>query len=102
MAAFHVDPPRIAGALSGANKELRAGSYSAANREVLVDVGEFLEGAESIKSLVVGTFGERPVYLRDVADVSDGPEGRDLCSSAPARQGRQAKLAARRRVSFPR
>ena len=74
MAAFHVDPPRIAAALSGANKELRAGSYSAANREVLVDVGDFLEGAESIKSLVVGTFGERPVYLRDVADVSDGPE----------------------------
>ena len=90
MAAFHVDPPRIAGALSGANKELRAGSYSAANREVLVDVGEFLEGADSIKNLVVGTFGERPVYLRDVAEVSDGPEEpKDyvLFGAGPAREG---------------
>jgi multidrug efflux pump subunit AcrB len=90
MAAFHVDPPRIAGALSGANKELRAGSYSAANREVLVDVGEFLEGADSIRNLVVGTFGERPVYLRDVAEVSDGPEDpKDyvLFGAGPAREG---------------
>jgi len=90
MAAFHVDPPRIAGALRGANKELRAGSYSAANREVLVDVGEFLEGADSLRNLVVGTFGERPVYLRDVAEVSDGPEEpRDyvLFGAGPARGG---------------
>jgi len=90
MAAFRVDPPRIVGALSGANKELRAGSYSAANREVLVDVGEFLEGADSIKNLVVGTFGERPVYLRDVAEVSDGPEEpKDyvLFGAGPAREG---------------
>ena len=90
MAAFRVDPPRIGGALSGANKELRAGSYSAANREVLVDVGEFLEGADSIKNLVVGTFGERPVYLRDVAEVSDGPEEpKDyvLFGAGPAREG---------------
>ncbi len=89
MAAFHVDPPRIAAALSGANKELRAGSYSGANREVLVDVGEFLEGAESIRSLVVGTFGERPVYLRDVAEISDGPEEpKDyvLFGAGPARE----------------
>ncbi len=74
MAAFHVDPSRIVAALNGANKEVRAGSYTAANREVLVDVGEFLESAESVKALVVGTSGQRPVYLRDVAEVIDGPQ----------------------------
>ncbi len=74
MAAFHLDPARIVGALNGANKELQAGSYTEANREVLVTVGEFLDTADSVGNLVVGTFAERPVYLRDVADVKDGPE----------------------------
>jgi len=74
MAAFHMDPPAIVAALNGANKKLRAGSYTTANREVLVDVGEFLDGSESVENLVEGTSGERPVYLRDVAEVRDGPE----------------------------
>jgi len=74
MAAFHVDPSRILAALNSANQEIRAGSYAAANREVLVDVGEFLENAEAMKDLVVGIFDGRPVYLRDVAEVIDGPE----------------------------
>jgi multidrug efflux pump subunit AcrB len=88
MAAFHVDPPRIASALNSANKELRAGSYSAANREVLVNVGEFLDSADSVRNLVIGTSGERPIYLRDVAEVSDGPqEPKDyvLFGAGPAR-----------------
>ena len=74
MAAFRIDPPRLLAALNGANRELRAGSYDSANHEVLVDVGEFLTDAESVRNLVVGTFGQRPVYLRDIAQVLDGPE----------------------------
>jgi len=74
MTAFHVDPSHILAALRGANKEIRAGSYAAANGEVLVDVGEFLESAEAVQNLVVGIFDRRPVYLRDVAEVIDGPE----------------------------
>jgi multidrug efflux pump subunit AcrB len=74
MAAFRIDPPRLLTALDGANQELRAGSYSAANAEVLVDVGEFLVDAESLRNLVVGAFAQRPVYLRDIAQIIDGPE----------------------------
>jgi multidrug efflux pump subunit AcrB len=74
MAAFHVDPPRILSALNSSNRKLRAGSYASGNREVLVDVGEFLDGAESVRKLVIGTFAERPVYLGEVATVEDGPE----------------------------
>jgi multidrug efflux pump subunit AcrB len=74
MAASHVDPSGVLAALAGANREVRAGSFTAGNREVLVDVGEFLDGAESVRNLVIGTFAGRPVYLRDVAAVEDGPE----------------------------
>ncbi|MGE5216749.1 MAG: efflux RND transporter permease subunit, partial [Chloroflexota bacterium] len=89
MAAFHLDPARVAAALNSANKELRAGSFSAANREVLVNVGEFLTSAETIRSLVIGTFNEHPIYLRDVAEVIDGPEEPKnyvLFGAGPARQ----------------
>ena len=74
MAGFQMDPSRIVAALNGANKELRAGSFAEANREWLVDVGEFLDGAEAVRNLVVGLFDGRPVYLRDVAEIRDGPE----------------------------
>jgi multidrug efflux pump subunit AcrB len=74
MAAFHVDPPGILAALNSANRELRVGSYAEGNREVLVETGEFLDSAETVANLVIGTFNSRPVYLRDVAGVSDGPE----------------------------
>jgi multidrug efflux pump subunit AcrB len=74
MAAYRIDSPRLLATLNGANRELHAGSYDSANREVLVDVGEFLTDAESVRNLVVGTFGQRPVYLRDIAQVLDGPE----------------------------
>jgi multidrug efflux pump subunit AcrB len=74
MAAFHMDPMRISSALNSANRELRVGSFASGNREVLVDVGEFLDSEEAVGNLVIGTFKNRPVYLRDVAEVRDGPE----------------------------
>ncbi len=44
------------------------------NREVLVESGPFLAVGEEIESLVVGVHAGRPVYVRDVATVHDGPE----------------------------
>ncbi len=74
MAANHVDPVGIAATLAGANRQIAAGSFASGNREYLVDVGEFLGGAEDAGRLVVGAFQGRPVYLKDVARVEDGPE----------------------------
>ena len=74
MAAYRVDPGTIAAALAGANRELAVGSFAAAGREHLVDVGEFLRGADDTRRLVVGARDGRPVYLADVARVEDGPE----------------------------
>jgi len=44
------------------------------NREVLVQAGTFLSSAGDIEDLVVGNHGGRPVFLRDVARVSEGPD----------------------------
>lgn len=59
-------------ALAGANAELPAGSFGAAGGEVLVRGGTLLQSAEEAAALVVGVKDGRPVYLRDVARVSDG------------------------------
>ncbi|MEN6448107.1 MAG: efflux RND transporter permease subunit [Syntrophaceae bacterium] len=60
--------------LQQANVVLPTGSFPAGNREIIVETGRFLKDAEDTGRLVVHVFGGRPVYLRDVADITDGPE----------------------------
>lgn len=74
MAARNVAPATIIPLLTQANAQARAGTFASDNRSFVVDVGEFLQDSEAVGSVVVGVFEERPVYLRDVADIVDGPE----------------------------
>ncbi len=60
--------------LQQANRQFKAGALTANNREISVETGGFLTNAEEVGNVVVGVFGGRPVYLRDVADIVDGPE----------------------------
>ncbi|RME63201.1 MAG: efflux RND transporter permease subunit, partial [Nitrospirae bacterium] len=73
-AGYNLDPLRIIGALQAANVSIPSGSFSRDNREVLVQTGGFFTDAEDVKNLVVGVYKDRVVYLRDVAEVVDGPE----------------------------
>ncbi len=78
------DPPRLAGhgldllalvqALEVSNVNLPAGHFSRQNKEYLVEAGPFLKSAREVADLLVGLHQDRPVYLRDVAQVIDGPE----------------------------
>jgi multidrug efflux pump subunit AcrB len=61
-------------ALQGVNWRLPAGVATAANRAIEVDVGQFLRDAEEIGDVIVGVYGGRPVYLKDVAEVYQGAE----------------------------
>jgi multidrug efflux pump subunit AcrB len=74
MAAYGVDPVRVVGMLEPANRQTEAGSFSKNNREILVETGGFLKDADEVAAVVVGVFGGKPVYLRDVAEIIDGPE----------------------------
>jgi len=65
---------QIMGALQKSNYNLSSGSFPSGNKEFLVETGGFLKNADDVKSVVVGVFNGRPAYLRDVADVHDGPE----------------------------
>jgi len=78
-----IDPARMAGAgvtvpdlriaLQSANLGLPVGELIAGNRAVAVESGPFLEQAGDVAELVVGVHAGKPVFLRDVATVRDGP-----------------------------
>ena len=71
LAASGVTPGEVTMALGAANARLQAGEFTAADSAVLVDVGAPLVTPADVGSVVVTTRGGRPVYVRDVATVSE-------------------------------
>jgi multidrug efflux pump subunit AcrB len=60
--------------LATANQASETGAYPSINGQVIVHTSGFLTTREDVKSVVVGVHDQKPVYLRDVAEVIDGPE----------------------------
>ncbi len=74
LRAHSLSAQQIMGSLQKANFLMPSGSFSSGNREYLVDTGTFLKNADEVGSVVVSMSGNRPVYLRDVAVMSEGPQ----------------------------
>ncbi|MDD2500953.1 MAG: efflux RND transporter permease subunit [Geobacter sp.] len=71
LAGYSLSPLQVAGALQAGNKALPSGAFNGANKEMLVETGAFLTGQDSLRQLVVGVYGGKPVYLDDVAKIAD-------------------------------
>jgi multidrug efflux pump subunit AcrB len=74
LAAYSLAPMQVIGALGASNQRLDAGAYASGNRELLLETGEFLRTAEDVRGVVAGVVNGKPVFVRDVADVTDGGE----------------------------
>ena len=74
LAAHRVSVLQAWQALQGLNQKLPAGSVTAADVETTVEVGSPFLDAGQVGDAVVGAHQGQPVYLRDVADVSLGPD----------------------------
>ncbi len=74
LASRHLSPAGIVPMLQQANRQSTAGGLTSTNREVVVQTGGFLADADEVGSVVVGVFGGKPVYLREVDEIVDGPE----------------------------
>jgi len=72
--AYQTSSLQIMQTLQQANFVLSSGVFPAGNREFLVETGGFLADLEGVASLIVALYNGKPVYLRDVAELSDGPE----------------------------
>jgi multidrug efflux pump subunit AcrB len=74
LASYGVSLVQAYGALSGLNWRLPAGSTTSGNAEVPVEVGSLFRRAEDVGTAVIGVVNGKPVWLKDVATVTDGPE----------------------------
>ncbi|RKF04731.1 multidrug efflux pump subunit AcrB [Tenacibaculum lutimaris] len=74
LAASGLDFLSVTEMLKASNQQLSAGSYDKNDTEFLVTTGKFLQSAEDVKNLVVGVQQNQPIYLKQVANVLDGPE----------------------------
>lgn len=87
LAGYGLSPLQVSGALQAGNTALPSGAFSGANKEMLVETGSFLNSQDSLRHLVVGVYSGKPVYLDDVAKVSDSvkePEDYVFMGMGPA------------------
>jgi len=74
MAGYGVSLLEIHRSLQGADTAVTAGRFSRMNTEITVTSAAFVADAKDVEDLVVGVHNGRPVYVRDVAIVTDGPQ----------------------------
>ncbi len=74
LKAYNVSPLQITSVLQKANTLGSAGKFPDRNREFLVDAGYFIKDADDAGNTVIAVSGGKPVYLRNIAELTDGPE----------------------------
>lgn len=73
LAARRTAPLEVAWAFDISNKLLPAGDLQVLDQNIVVEAGEFIRSAAELRKLVVNVVDGVPVYLDDVARISDGP-----------------------------
>jgi len=73
MAAFRVSALDLDRTIQASNSTVQAGTFARNDQDVRVEAGKFIADARQLEDLVVGVWNGRPVYMRDVAEIRDGP-----------------------------
>jgi multidrug efflux pump subunit AcrB len=74
LASRNLSAAEIIPMLQQANRQLVGGGLTSNNRETIVETGGFIASAPDAGNVVVGVFGGKPVYLREVAEIRDAAE----------------------------
>ncbi|NLZ17651.1 MAG: efflux RND transporter permease subunit [Desulfobulbaceae bacterium] len=74
LAARGLSPGELATSIRSANRQESSGVVRSTNQSVLLETGSFFQSAVEAGNLVVGVHEGKPVYLREVAQIIDGPE----------------------------
>lgn len=77
ISGYGLSPLQISKALSASNANLLSGDLEQGNRKLAIETGGFFEKESDVKNAIVGVSNGRPVYLGDVAEVTDGFEERE-------------------------
>ncbi len=73
LATYGVSLDQVANTIRMANSERNAGAIEPGNKVVTIVTGSFLKNADDVNRLMVAVVDNRPVYVRDVAVVKEGP-----------------------------
>jgi multidrug efflux pump subunit AcrB len=74
LAAYSLAPSQVATALGVSNRRLPSGEFATGNRQYILETGEFLRTSEDVRNVVVGVAKATPIFVRDIAQVTDGGE----------------------------
>lgn len=74
LAASGLDFLSVSEMIKANNTQLSAGSFDKNDTEFLVKTGDFLASVTDVENLVVGVQQNRPIYLKQIANIVDGPE----------------------------
>lgn len=73
LAGYNLGPAELLLAIRASNVTLPAGEFTRDDRLIHVEAGVGFVRPEELQDLVVGVFRDQPVFLKDVATVTDGP-----------------------------
>jgi multidrug efflux pump subunit AcrB len=73
MSSYGLDTDVVSNFIAASNTENNSGSFNKGNYEFAVSSGMFIENSTQLKNLVVGIQGNSPIYLKQIAEVLDGP-----------------------------
>ncbi len=73
LTAYGLTPLQVASALQAANTQSLVGSRPFANQDILLETGAFFRDADDAANTILSSRDQRPIRLRDVARILDGP-----------------------------
>ncbi len=74
LAASGLDFLGVAEMIKANNHQLSSGTFDKNDTEFLVTTGNFLETSADVENLIVGVQQNQPIYLKQVANIFNGPE----------------------------
>lgn len=74
LTAYGISHAGIKDAIRASNVRLETGTFEQADESIRVSAGPFFHDTRALKQLMVGVHNGKPVFLRDVADIRDGPD----------------------------
>jgi multidrug efflux pump subunit AcrB len=74
LAAYNLSPAQVAGALGLSNRRLPSGQFASGNQQFILETGQFLCTADDVRNVAAGVANNKTIFVRDVAEVTDGGE----------------------------
>lgn len=71
MAESGIDPLQVMQMIQANNGSMQSGSFVKNDTEYLLTTGQFLSSVKDVENLVVGVHQNMPVYLKQIAQISD-------------------------------